>query len=227
MLLPIARRLVSKPAVEPLTVTEVKSHLRVEHSRDDLLIALYIAASRREAEKLSGEKFITQGWDFTYPRFPVLAEDLINDAWTSVIPAYGFLSTIGGNIALPVKPVQSVSISYLDQAGVSQVFGTFSGSPLAAEEYSLLRDDNDPQIILNLNQQWPQTAGVQNAVTVSVVAGYGDAASDVPELMKAGILLLCGHFYENRETVVVQDGVVTAIEIPMGIRDLIAVPKIG
>jgi hypothetical protein len=226
MLLPIARRLVSKPAVEPVTVAEVKSHLRVEHSRDDILIALYIAASRREAEKLSGEKFITQTWEFVYPRFPVLAEDLTPVASTSLVPAYG-LTIPGGNFALQAKPVQSVSISYIDQAGVSQVFGTFSGSPLVAAEYSLLRDDNDPQIILNLNQQWPQAAGVQNAVTISTVAGYGDAASDVPELMKAGILLLCGHFYENREAVVIQNGVVTALEIPMGIRDLIAVPKVG
>jgi len=62
---------------------------------------------------------------------------------------------------------------------------------------------------------------------LSVVAGYGDAATDVPELMRAGILLLCGHFYENREAVVIQNGVVTALEIPLGIRDLIAVPKVG
>lgn len=200
-----AARLITAPTLEPITLAFAKQHLVVQHTLHDDLITLYIAAARREAEKLSGEKFLTQTWEFDFSRFPHSRAPL----------------------EIPIRPIQSLSsILYLDTVGDSQSYGTLSGSPLTPEEYSLQRDDNNSRIVLKINEEWPQTAPVENAVTIQVVAGAGDAASDVSELMKAGMLLLIGHFYENRETVVVADSGV-ALEIPMGIRDLLAVPKVG
>ena len=54
--------LITKPAVEPITLTDAKSHLRVEHSDDDILIGALISASRQYLEQVTGLVFITQTW---------------------------------------------------------------------------------------------------------------------------------------------------------------------
>lgn len=220
MFLPIARRLVTQPSGEPITLATVKNALRVEHTEDDTLIeSIWIPSSRIVAEKLTGEKFITQTWDFTYPRFPTFGNPFS-------LFSIGLNSAKTDSFQLQIKPVQSVSIQYRDASGALKTFGTFSGSPLVCEEYSIIFDDEDPRIILNFNQQWPQTAPVENAVVVTVVAGYGEAV-DVPSLYKTCMIALCGHFMENRQSVVVDESRVQAIEIPLGIRDLLTVPKAG
>lgn len=205
-LFPNARRIITQPTVEPLSLQTVKDHLKVQHDLDDTLITIYMIAARQQAEKLTGKKFITQTWEFDFSRFPDLRE----------------------SIDIPVTPAQTIeSIIYTDTQGDQQTFGTLSGSPQTIAEYCLIRDTNNPRVALKLNQVWPIAAEIDNAVTLRVVAGLGDSGEDLPALWIAGMMLLAGHFYENRETVVVDDSRVQAIEIPMGIRDLLAVPKVG
>lgn len=203
---PTARYLSSPPEVEPLSPQDVKDHSRIQMDADDALIQIWIKAARIIAQKLSGEIFITQTWQLTYPYFPH-----------------------GSSLPLPLKPIQSIeSVIYIDTAGADQEFGTMGGSPEAWQEFSLLRDEENPRIVLKPNQIWPVVFDyVENAITVSVVAGYGDSPDDVPGHFRASMLLLCGHFYENRENVVVSENNINALEIPLGIRDLIAVPTVG
>ena len=56
------------------------------------------------------------------------------------------------------------------------------------------------------------------AGTLVYVAGYGDAASDVPEDIRLAILRLIADYYEFREGVV---SGVTAIELPEGVTNLL------
>ncbi len=86
---------VTAPAKEPLTRDEAKLHLRVEDDEHDELIALQIAAARREAETFMGRSLITQTWDMDLDRFP---------AWA---------------IEVPRPRLQSVeSIKHVDTSGV-------------------------------------------------------------------------------------------------------------
>lgn len=195
------------PATEPLTVQNVKDHLRIVASGDDVLIELWIRAARTYAQDISNRLFITQTWEFSFPRFPVRNSSLL----------------------LPVGPVQSIgAIGYYDTAGAVQSYGTFGGSPAIWDKFALLANDDRPRIALKPLQDWPAVfQPLENAVTVTVTAGYGDDAEDVPGTYLAGMLLLVGHFYENRETVVVNEQNINAIEIPLGIRDLLATPNAG
>lgn len=56
---------ITPPASEPVTVSEAKNYLRVEHSTDDALITLMITAAREAAEAYLGTSFITQTWKLT------------------------------------------------------------------------------------------------------------------------------------------------------------------
>lgn len=214
---PIARRLVSPPSGEPISLETAKKHLLVSHSQDDALITLWIEASRFHAERISGYRFITQQWEFTFARFPVMTGNYYRAIPGSI-----------GDFLIPGKPVQSVdSIVYIDSAGDEQTFGTLSDdSPPGINEYSFLDDTHQPRLALKFNQVWPITAPVTNAVRMTVTLGYGDNAEDVPAIKKAGMLLLIGHLNENREEVVTAQSL-QSVQIPMGIRDLLANPSGG
>ena len=50
----------SAPSSEPLTLSETKSYLRVDHSNDDALITSLIIASRQFVEEHTGRGLMTQ-----------------------------------------------------------------------------------------------------------------------------------------------------------------------
>jgi hypothetical protein len=54
--------LLTAPAVEPLSLTEAKAFLRVEHNDDDELIAALAAGSRIHVETQTRRALITQRW---------------------------------------------------------------------------------------------------------------------------------------------------------------------
>lgn len=54
--------LLSAPALEPLTVAEAKSYLRVETDDDDAVIASLIAAARSHVEAITRRALIAQTW---------------------------------------------------------------------------------------------------------------------------------------------------------------------
>lgn len=98
----------------------------------------------------------------------------------------------GGEILLEKTPVQSVtSIKYYDTNGVEQTLST--------SVYGLNQADEPNEVYLKYGMVWPVVRGEENDVKIRFVAGY----STVPASVKAAMLLIIGHLYENREDVVV------------------------
>ena len=62
--------LLSGPSVEPVTLTEAKQFLRVEHDDDDGLIAALIAGSRIHVEAQTRRALISQTWRLTRDAWP-------------------------------------------------------------------------------------------------------------------------------------------------------------
>lgn len=160
--------LVTAPAIEPVTLSEAKRHLRVDHTEEDQLILSLIAAARVHIEyTATWRALITQTFD-------------------------GWIDRFCDVIELPFSPLQSVtSITYIDAVGVEQT--------LSASVYSVVVAAIVGRVELAYGKSWPTTREVSNAVKIRFVAGYGSAASDVPEPIKQGLLMLIGHLYENRE----------------------------
>lgn len=110
-----------------------------------------------------------------------------------------------------LKPqLQSVqSIKYIDCNGAQQV--------LADTEY----DVDDTAVVGTVypryGKEWPDTRNQINAVEIEFVAGYG-VADDVPSSIKSAILLLVGHWFVNRESVIVG---VSPTETPMAVEALL------
>ena len=163
--------LVTGPTIEPVTLQEVKDHIRVDVADDDALISALITAAREHIDGRDGwlgRAINTQTWDCYFDCFPS-----------------------SGVIPLPIAPVQSItSIKYIDTDGAQQT--------LSSADYSLGADLNwSPRVVLGWNKSWPSIRPVQDAVTVRVVAGY----STVPRPICQALLLLIGHWHEHREAV--------------------------
>ncbi len=92
-------KLITPPAVEPLTLADAKLHLRVLGTEEDGLITSLITAARQYCEQFQRRAYITQTWE------------LALDAWPGT-----------GPLELPYPPLQSVeSITYIDSTGMEQV----------------------------------------------------------------------------------------------------------
>ncbi len=66
----MAAILLSAPALEPVSVTEAKAYLRVDHDDDDAVIAALIAAARGHVEALTRRMLIAQTWRFVRDIWP-------------------------------------------------------------------------------------------------------------------------------------------------------------
>jgi uncharacterized phiE125 gp8 family phage protein len=89
--------LIAPPAAEPVSVAELKSHLKVDGSAEDALIAGYILAARQAVESRFGVAIIQQGWRLALdaapkgvlilPLAPVIAIDSVGVKRAGVIEA--------------------------------------------------------------------------------------------------------------------------------------------
>lgn len=81
----MAAVLLEGPAIEPVSLSEAKNYLRVEHEDDDALIGELITAARVQVEQAARRALITQSWR------------IVKDHW----PASGW-------IVSPVNPLQAI-----------------------------------------------------------------------------------------------------------------------
>lgn len=163
-------------ATDPLSVAYVRDeHLRgVNGSAEDAYIEKLIRASIGMAEHRTGRTLLTQTWAWSLSGFP------------------------GGCLELPLSPVQSVSIDYVDADGALQTLG---GSPYPYLFVNPTVESNRPAFIAPLyGQVWPTTRAQREAVIITIVAGYPEvnAFATIPDEINQGRLLVIGELYKQR-----------------------------
>ncbi len=179
------------PAVEPISLQEARDRLRIDHNEEDPLIASLIAATTAHLDGLSG----------------TLGRALVNQTWVQKFPRF----PSGAVFGLVLAPVQSIeSITYFDTDNVQQTLDT--------SVYALLDDEFGPFATLQAGRAWPATFARADAVSITYVAGYGPSGDDVPAAIRHAMLLLIGHWYENRESVVIGT---TTVQVPLAVQALL------
>jgi|GEM_PF-500862 len=183
---------------EPISLTEAKAHLKIEptETADDDYITDLITAVRIFAEGYQGRTYITATKTFKLESWP--SQDYIR---------------------IPHPPLQSIThIKYIDSEGTEH---TWDSSNYVAEPDS--EDKMPGKVYLAYDKSWPsETLRPGMPITVTFVAGYGNA-DQVPKHIKQALLLLIGHFYENREAV---NSVKTGIELPFGVKALLGQDRV-
>jgi len=163
------------PSFEPLTTAELKAHLRVDLNDEDALIAAIGVAARDYCERQTGHILCSRSMYLEAEGFP----------------AYS------GDIVLPLTPVASVTqLAWRTAASGGSTLQVGVVNTDYRFTAALGRIRTMPSVT-----EWPATALISDAVQVTAVIGYANAAA-VPEIAKHAIRLLAGHWYENREAVI-------------------------
>jgi uncharacterized phiE125 gp8 family phage protein len=159
---------------EPLTLAELKLHLRVDDDDENTLITSLQTAARTYVEARTNHILCTRAFYLEASAFP----------------------TQGGPIVFPIGPVTAVSaLQYVDSATNTAITMSSSG-------YRLQSNLLPSRLRLALGTiEWPEAAVIDDAVRVTATVGYANQAA-VPEQAKHAIRLLAGHWFENREGVV-------------------------
>ena len=167
----MANILLSGPSVEPITLTDAKSHLRADTSAEDTLIQSLIMASRLHIEAALDLTLITQSWRLRL------------DSWPR-----------SGTLVLPLRPVEELTAVrvHVDDDTIET---------LDVDDFILDGTPNPARLVWRGTGTAPLSPIAANGIEIDFVAGYGDAPSDVPQPIRQALLLLVAHWYENREPV--------------------------
>jgi uncharacterized phiE125 gp8 family phage protein len=180
--------LTAAPALEPVSLAEAKAHLRVDGTAEDTLVASLIITSRLHIEAALGLALVTQGWSWFLDAWPAAAE-----------------------VPLPLRPVQSI-------AAVKLYAPDETVEVLSPATYLLDGGNVPPRLVRQAALPWPRPPRLANGIEIAFVAGYGNAAADVPAPIRQAILLLVAHWFEHREPV--QIGTLAAT-LPAMVADLL------
>lgn len=184
-------RQTTEPAYEPVTLERARQHLR--------LVATGSTESHPDDDLVSD--YITAA--------RVMAEKF-TDRYIVQREMELRADRFSTRMTLPVAPVVSIdSIEYTDTDGASQTFTDYTVDLNA--EPATIKIDSPPDI--------EEDTKVVITVTAGYRSGESPASADlVPQTIKQAILMLVGHFYENRETVNI--GNITS-KVPMAFEALL------
>jgi uncharacterized phiE125 gp8 family phage protein len=177
----------SAPSVEPVVTADQKEWMRVDASDEDTLIGNLAASSRAYFENATNRQLITATWQLKMTDFP------------------------SGEIVLPVSPLQSISsITYYDNTDTQQTW--------PSSEYDVDTASTPGRVRPSFNEDYPSDSrGGTDDIVITFIAGYGDAATDVPDGILTAIKLLGANWFENRES----NSPVTMTPIPMALESLV------
>ena len=164
-------QITTQPAVEPVDLNDVKRQLNIDTSdtTDDTLLTDYITAARREVENKLNRTLITTEY--------TMKLDFIYDT----------------EIRIPSSPLISVtSFDYIDTSGNSQ-------SLVEGTDFKVCSNGIESVLTPEYNILWPDTRDEKEAVTIVYDAGYGAAASDVPQEIRTAITMVVADLYRLRE----------------------------
>lgn len=185
-----------QPAIEPVTLAEVKTHLRIDFTDDDGLIQYLITAARTFVEQGINRALITQTLRAAF-ELPMTREAL--GAISGLIGPEPRLA-----FDLPfAAPGVNATVSTVELETDVATWTVLSTSP---QTYALDTDNTPARLWLKASAlylwlpQWDWIGFTDPRVRVTYTAGYGSTEASVPALIRQSILQVVGHLYENRES---------------------------
>jgi uncharacterized phiE125 gp8 family phage protein len=160
--------LTTPPAVEPLSLAETKSHLRLTHADDDAYVSTLMISARRLVEAQYGICLLQQSWS------------IFRDQW----PSDGIFTT-------PLFPV--ISVVDLKVYGDDDVAATIDPA-----HYYLDATSRPARIALRRGRAFPSPGRRTNGIELKLTTGFGTTAAAVPQFIKQALLIIIADWFGNR-----------------------------
>lgn len=181
------------PASEPITLDELKAHLRVSNTADDAWLTAAIVASRYACEDYTGCAFIQRTFRqlMDQPSGPGYSSRE-NEWWDGV--RQGPISVLtAAMVEIITRPVVSVEqVLVWDDYDVS--------TTVASTVYFLTNSDKyqPARLILRRGQTWPVVLRVADGFQIDFTAGFAATAAGLPADLVMGIKMAAAYMYTNR-----------------------------
>lgn len=157
------------PVLRPVSLSEVKAQLRVDHTDDDFLIDSYISSAVDHLDGYSG----------------VLGRCIVTQSWRQDFKDWDW------RFRLPFPDVSSATITYRDADNAEQT--------VSANDYEIVKDARGDLVVFKDAFSEPSTFDdVVAPISVTFTAGYG-APEDVPRDIKIAIMLMVQMDYDQPE----------------------------
>jgi len=180
---------VTRPAVEPVTIDEIKESLVLSGSDQDIFLANCIAEAREYIEESTGIAMITQVWRLSLDDWPNGRAAWWDGTKTGAISE---LHDGRGGVALPAYPLQSVdTVTVYDEASNATVVNI-------ATTFDVDTYQKPGRLALQDGATWPVALRNINAIQIEYTSGYGDAATDVPAPLKRAVSQMAAYLFEHR-----------------------------
>lgn len=207
---------VTPPVNLPVTLAEAKDQCRAkDYADDDAFLTSAISRGTSWAETRMGRALITREYRGFLDCWPW------DHRWSGIIPTPNAIFQNSAyypnsgqvdqrSVELPMPVLQSVThvITYDD----SDTPTTLDPSQYYVDTASFVG-----RIVRRNSATWPIPARTANGIELQWVAGYGDDSTTVPDDIRAAILFMIDHFYENRSAVVGVEARDSSTPLPMGV----------
>lgn len=176
------------PAVEPVSVDELREYARRDDQLELTTITTILKAARAYFEKMTGLALIAQSWRCEF------------DGWRNSSGALGLTNAygsfgVGRVIDLPRTPLLTLDLVQY-KAETTGTLTTFAASNYTAQGIGI--PGAFPRLWLNDNVSWPTIGSFPGALQFTFTAGFGASAATVPHEIRMAVLMLAAHWYENR-----------------------------
>lgn len=154
--------------VLPVSLTEVKAHLRLDHAHEDEYLCFLIQASTGFIEQYLGRSLLAQSWRLTWQ---------IEETQTT-------------QLSLNQKDICFVSLPYPPLRRIISVYRLLStGEKKSLKRHRLEVNHQIPKLVF---------AQSLETIEIEFETGYGDYPKDIPSVIRQAILMNVADFYENR-----------------------------
>lgn len=189
--LPKSNRLQTAPTVEPVTLKELRDHLRISHTDEDSYLEDLITEARQEIEDITGIALNTQTWMMTLDHWPPgatkwwdgMQQGHINEIHTGSqfraveLSRYPLISVTGINVYDTSDNATAVTVATVFEVNTAKLRGT---------------------ITLKDGQTWPVALRETAAIEITYTAGYGATAAAVPAPLRRAVKNMAAYMYEHR-----------------------------
>lgn len=164
----IRHRQVGQPMVDPISVDQVKEHLRIEHSDDDAYLTSLIDAAVNfvDVDGVLGKPIIDRKFALEFRDYPT----------TPVRLPYANFKELDN-----IKVIQDGTLVTQDN-----------------DDFQIGSDGDFRTVEPVKGKEWPVADDVPYAYQIVYKAGLSGNAAGVPATIKHALLLLVAHWYENR-----------------------------
>ena len=182
---PIFARLeeVAGPATQPITLAEVKAHLRITHSAEDAYLTALIPVATRMVERYLSRRIVSQQVRAWFDMLPGMGNDIPGfGAGVQSVPIRYANVGMFRWINLPGQPVKSFE---------AFKYYTLDNTLMTYDAANYLVDLHDQdmiaRVVLQYGSVWPVNLRVSQALALEYTLGYATPPADIVHAVKMAL----------------------------------------